>query len=166
MTKTYIALANTTLTTTATSVTFSNIPTTYRDLVLINTYSLTAGGVGVRVNSDSGNNYNFVYMRGGASGAVVSAAGTNQNTIDPASGTGDPADSNAMSILNFIDYAVTNKNKMIFVRHNNAISTGGGHTQAQTVRWANNTNINSILIYSGGGSMKAGSSFALYGIVG
>jgi hypothetical protein len=60
-TSTYTALANLTLGTAASSITFSNIPATYRDLILITSArsSTTATGVDaifLRYNSDTGSN--------------------------------------------------------------------------------------------------------------
>ena len=59
--KTYIKIANQTLASTSTSVTFSNLPQGYTDLVLVfNTRDSRAtvqDGLGIRFNDDSGTNY-------------------------------------------------------------------------------------------------------------
>ncbi len=62
-TATYIALANLTLTGTDAEVSFASIPATFRDLVVItNVDGSTQTEMFVRLNGDTGNNYNTVRM--------------------------------------------------------------------------------------------------------
>jgi hypothetical protein len=63
-TSTYVALATTTLGATAASVTFSSIPATYRDLVLVYNGTTSANiGVDVEFNGDTNSaNYSRVFM--------------------------------------------------------------------------------------------------------
>jgi hypothetical protein len=62
-TPTYIPLATVTLGSADSSVTFSSIPATYRDLILVlNGTRSTTSGVRARANADAGANYPMVYM--------------------------------------------------------------------------------------------------------
>jgi len=79
-TPTYTPLATVTLGSTAASVTFSSIPATYRDLILIITAQRTGSpvNVGMRFNGDSGSNYSSVFMTGTGSSAISgTVSGTN-----------------------------------------------------------------------------------------
>lgn len=153
---TFVALANITLGSSASSVTFSSIPTTgFRDLVLV--YSGTTSsvsGVEGRFNGDSGSNYSLVRMFGAASGANSSSASTN---YFPVVYTGNPI--TATSIVQIMDYSATDK-------HKTSLTRAGGlqydTTEAVASRWANTSAITSINILSVG--FTAGSTFALYGI--
>ena len=60
-TNTYVALDKVTLGTAASTITFSSIPQTYTDLVMV--FDGTAASAtysGIRFNGDTGNNYSFV----------------------------------------------------------------------------------------------------------
>jgi hypothetical protein len=71
MAQTYEPIATTTLTTTASNATFSSIPGTYTDLVLIGSPKYTSAGDYLKVtyNSDTGSNYSITYVLGNGSSA-------------------------------------------------------------------------------------------------
>jgi hypothetical protein len=76
-TPTYTPLATVTLASTASSVTFSSIPATYRDLVVVHNNFGTVNNdanSNFRFNGDSGSNYSRVYAFW--SGSIVSGAAT------------------------------------------------------------------------------------------
>lgn len=160
-TPTYTALANITLGSSASSVTFSSIPATYRDLVLaITALHNTTSDVqaSIQPNSDSGN-ASLVYMDGrstsGFSGTDTKIALYYQS--------GAPANSPMGVNVQIMDYSATDKHKTFLVR--------SGHpsfqVSAYAARWASTSAITSLVIPSlSGGNFQAGSSFALYGIVG
>lgn len=161
-TSTYFPLANITLGSAASTVTFSSIPATYRDLVLISSVRLTTGGAAgsllFRANGDSGNNYSWVYMLGnGALPASASSVGVSIGVVGQAESSS--TSSFGVGVAHFLDYSATDKNKTVLAR---ADATSNG-PQAWTTRWANNAAITSLVI-SSAESMVAGSSFSLYGI--
>lgn len=156
-TPTYIGLANTTLTGTASVVTLSSIPNTYRDLVIVIEGAPTArpDQIRLRFNSDSGNNY--VTLEAGGNGTSAY--------------TGSYTDSNAIigyltttarinSVVNVLDYSTTDKEKAVFSRQSAAAEA----TTLRVHRWANTSAITSVSISTQNSTFAPGFTFALYGI--
>jgi hypothetical protein len=158
---TYTALATVTLTSSASSVTFSSIPATYRDLVVV---VLALGSTTIegrfRFNGDTGNNYNFVNMAGD---------GTNTSSANQANRASGVVSSLAKATttarlqmsLSIQDYSATDKHKTVISR---ADAAGTG-TEAFTNRWANTAAITSVQILTDTGNWASGSTFALYGVI-
>jgi hypothetical protein len=159
-TPTYTPLATVTLGTTATSVTFSNIPATYRDLIFV--AAATANNFGdstYRINGDTGSNYTSVFMYGAGPGNLGS--GTN-STVQGFNGffgstIGD-------DIIQFMDYSATDKHKTLLSRS----GVGDVATAARAGRWASTSAITSFTYYAGtlgANNFLAGSTFSLYGVI-
>ena len=157
-TSTYTPIASQTLTSSAASVTFSSIPGTYRDLVLV------ANGIAddvsrfmmCRLNSDTGSNYNYVAMWGDGSSATSSSTSGDslvRLTIDGGS-------TRKQAIMNLMDYSVTDKHKSMLIRGDVPQS----HTVAWANRWASTSAVTSITVLMSGGSLQTGSTFSLYGV--
>jgi len=156
-TPTYTPLATVTVAIAATSITFSNIPATYRDLVLVANYSTPIGSSSqIQFNSDTGSNYSTVSMRG--DGSSVNSALFTTSFIQPSNGTGEAGGTRNMYRLQLMDYSATDKHKTTLLRMDNA-----GHTQAQANRWANTAAITSIYLYNA--TFSIGSTFSLYGVI-
>jgi hypothetical protein len=163
----YTALANLTLSSSASVVTFTSISSSFRDLVLIININGVTGTVtnfnsSMRLNTDSGSNYNDVTMGGNGSSAL-SDTGSNQTYIVvPTSETSVPS----ITKIDFLDYSATDKHKSLLVRGNLTVS----QVSARAVRWANTSAISTITLfgpdYLGGtpDTWNAGSTFALYGV--
>lgn len=151
-TPTYTPLANITLSSTTSSISFSNISQNYADLVLIvyQTAVATVNEMQILLNSDTGNNYNRVYFEGSGSASSINS---NTMVVGPY-GTGI-----GTTICNFIDYKATNKHKTAIARANSA-----GSAKMTASRWASNSAITSITCSMPVNSWSAGTSFALYGI--
>lgn len=161
MTATYTPLANVTLTASASSVTFSSIPATYRDLVVVAQVRSASGSVNLntRFNSDTGNNYNHIWMYGDGSSAL-SFSSANRANIQIAIGSGTTT--NALNtITSVLDYSATNKHKSTLSRGDEPAFTSAG-----AGRWANTAAVTSVQIYNTTvDSYAIGSTFALYGII-
>jgi hypothetical protein len=162
-TPTYTALANITLGSATSSVTFSSIPATgFRDLIFaINGQTGSNANVIYRINGDGGSNYSHVHMTGNSS--TSSGAGT----FGEAYATyGSVLNGTRLIInLNFLDYSATDKHKTALVRNgytNSAASVAS--VEALAIRWANTTALSSIVFSTNAGSFASGSTFALYGI--
>jgi hypothetical protein len=155
------ALANTTLASTAASVTFSSISGAYRDLILVGTFtSATTGYFGVRVNSDSGANYYWVQFNAdGSTAAGSQSTGASSYGLNNRSTT---STTDAMTcVVNILDYTATDKHKNALVR----IGRAGGSTEFSMGRWANTAAITSVQVYGvSTANLAAGSTFALYGV--
>lgn len=157
MTATYDLIASNVLTSSASSVTFSSIPATYRDLIVVFNGTTTFDGTGslyLNFNGDSGDNYKFVFMQGNGSSAD-SDAGSNNNLI-----AGNVNNTTrTLTIVQIMDYS-TDKHKTNLIRNNNSAL----NTRAGAVRWANTAAINQIVFSTNATSFASGSSFYLYGI--
>jgi hypothetical protein len=158
-TPTYTPLANITLGSAANSLTFSSIPATYRDLILIidNATTSTNQEFNFRFNSDTGSNYSYVYAASVSSGPE-SASGSSQTQ----GRLGNINTTSANHIFQVFDYSATNKHKAVLVRSNNV---GASQTWMLANRWASTSAITTMRIFTGTGTnMPAGVSFSLYGI--
>lgn len=158
-TPTYTPLANLTLASTTATITFSSIPATYRDLVIVvnGTVTVAAAQPTIRFNSDAGSNYSQVYMAGNGTSTSAGSA-----TLTWGARSVNFSTTNRGSIIyNIFDYAETNKHKSFLSRGNEA----GSDVIATTLRWANPSAITSIaLAPETGSSWASGCTFALYGI--
>jgi hypothetical protein len=167
MTDTYRPLATITLGSAASSVTFSSIPATYRDLVLVyaGRTTSTADGDALlgRYNGDTGSNYRQVRMGAFANTPFSNFfAGTTQELarLDTSiSGNTRPSQGS----VNFMDYSATDKHKTALSRSGYArdLIDGTG------TRWASTAAITTILLTPAtGANFEAGFTFNLYGIAG
>jgi hypothetical protein len=158
MTATYTPLANVTLGSATSTLTFSSIPNTYRDLVIVASYAFP-GAVGIevylRLNGDSGNGS----LQGVAGSGTSTAAFTSLSVCLSRSFGGNTTRST--SVAHIFDYAQTNKQKTVLVRCDDPIAK----TEALAQRWASTTAVTSFTITVPGSTFVAGSTFSLYGIV-
>lgn len=156
---TYTPLASITLSAAASSVTFSGIPQTYTDLVLVLAGAQnTAGSNYIELNSDTGTNYSYTFMYGDGTSAASSrdsSKGPSQGGILFYFGT----DQNN-AILNFQNYSNTTTYKTILSRSN-----GSGYTSARVGLWRSTSAITQIKVYAGStNTFNSGTTFNLYGI--
>jgi hypothetical protein len=157
-TPTYTALANITLGSSASTVNFSSIPATFRDLVIVidGTTSSTAVGIALRYNGDSGFNYAGVLMSG--SGSAAASGGNASNFAADIAYADNTSKFNA--IAQIMDYSATDKHKMVLSRSNQANS----FLLAYAYRWANTSAITSVQVLTLTSSFAAGTTVSLYGI--
>ena len=159
--KTYVQLNSIILAAESSSVTFSNIPQNYRDLVFsMNGQTGSNANVIYRINSDSGTNYSHVHMTG--STGASSGAGT----FAEAYATYGSALSGTRFIvnLNILDYSTTDKHKISLVRNGYTNLSSVQMVEAQAIRWINTSAITTIVFSTNAGSFASGSTFTLYGI--
>lgn len=151
------------------SVTFSNIPSTYTHLQIrgLQRTSNTSGGswtVNLRFNGDTGSNYTYHGLRGDGSSAI-SYAGTNQ-TISLGIISGDSATTSlgwGVGYTDILDYANTNKFKTIRTL-TGFDQNGSGMVELTSGLWRSTSAITSISLSSGSGNFLQYSQFALYGV--
>lgn len=160
---TYSTIATYTVPSAQASYTFSSIPSTYTDLVLVCSASAsTQYDLRLRFNGDTGSNYSYTVLYGTGS-AAGSARDSNLNFagIDyygvPTTTLG-----NSNQIVQFQNYSNTTTNKTWLSRAN--LASGG--TDAIVGLWRSTAAINSIYIaYIGTAyTIGTGSTFTLYGI--
>jgi hypothetical protein len=150
-------IATITLTSASATVTFSSIPQTYTDLMLVaNGAASTGTSLGFRFNSDSGNNYSYTALYGSGSSAA-SLRGTN-NALAYVGNWYTSFDGALISHIQ--NYSNTTTNKTILSRNGNA----SNYVWATTSLWRSTAAISTILISADGQNFSSGSSFTLYGI--
>lgn len=150
------ALATVVLQSSATTVTFSGLPTIYRDLVIsVDAFSNTPSNMFLFFNGDttSGNYANFWSLGNGSS--VSSGADTNGAYCGGIYGT-----SKSLNIIQVFDYAQTNKHKSRLTR----LNVPDNQTTMVTGRWANTAAVSSLTLSLGGtNTFSAGATFELWG---
>lgn len=159
---TYEAIATNTLASNTASVTFSSIPSTYTDLVLVCNLGGSTDGEAVtcRLNSDSGSNYSYIAVRGNGTSASSERA-TTQTQARISVGAGVSVNAYEMVVTTqFNNYSNSTTHKTFMSRANRA-SNG---TEASLALWRNTSAITTILVFLTGGNLVSGSTFTLYGI--
>lgn len=163
MATTYEPIATNTLGSAAASVTFSSIPATYTDLVLVITPIVTAATTfGMQYNGvTTGTPYSTTILYGDGTSAT-SARTSNENVIRISYGATSRTTNSGNIIVNIMNYANTTTYKTNLSRDNIASEATG----AQVSLWRSTAAINQIVISpnSGGTIINTGSTFTLYGI--
>lgn len=159
MPKTYEPIATTTLGSTASSVTFSSIPATYTDLVVV---SAPIGNgdaqVHMRFNNDSSANYSYTILA--ANGASAVSARVIQATQIGTDYFFSVTTSGGITLINVMNYANTTTKKTALIRSNNASKA----TMAIVGLWPSTAAINRIDLTATSSTFAAGSVFTIYGI--
>lgn len=164
MAYTYDPVATTTLTSAATSVTFSSISSGYTDLILVckalgNTGGTTDYNLVLNFNSDTGNNYSRTQvLHNGTSGS--SGRSTNE-TYGVIQVGGYLSSSDPTSVfVNINNYSNSTTHKTYLVSNGPSTTT----TEFIAGLWRSTSAITSIAVKALGGQFKTGSMFTLYGI--
>jgi hypothetical protein len=153
---TYTPIATQTLTGTVATITFSSIPSTYTDLVLIiNASANASNAMNYQFNGDTtSTNYSLTGLEGLGSSAGSYRA--NSNTLAGANSTNPNA-----IIWNIQNYSNTTTFKTSIVRSN----LPNSDVTARVTLWRNTAAINQIVIgMLGGAQYTIGSTFTLYGL--
>jgi hypothetical protein len=168
-------IATNLLTSTTSSVTFSNIPQGYKHLQIrgIAQFNPEDGSTGfdrfrVTVNSDTGANYSQHQLYGTGATATASSS-TSQNNMIIGSVSMSPNGANyfAPSIIDVLDYASTNKYKTFRIATGGERNSTDGLIYLQSSLWMSTSAITSITIgFDGSRKYTQYTSFALYGIKG
>ena len=160
MPATYEPIATITLGSGVTSYTFSSIPSTYTDLVLIGDWSIsTAGGAAtvVQFNGDTGTNYSNTYIYGTGSAA---GSGRGSNSTNFGIGYETAANTRQNTIVYFMNYSNTTTFKTSLTKN----SAPSLQYVAYVSLWRSTAAISSIKLDNLGASFVSGSTFTLYGI--
>lgn len=148
-------IATNTLSSAASSITFSNIPQTYKDLVFVlnGYFSVTTYGY-FRINSDTSSNYSYTRIVG-YSGGVLS----DRSSVSDGISIGNT--SSGIWTADFMDYSNTNIYKTILAREQQSSTAMAQYVYLYRSKSA----INSISIYGqGGNNFVAGTIATIYGI--
>ena len=160
---TYEPIATTTASGATTSVTFSSIPATYTDIIVVaNVQNSANGDNGLRMqvgngSIDTATNYSNTFMYGDGS----SATSARQTTTSGAQFGRSASGNMTTSIGQVQNYANTTTYKTILGRGNNSSAL----VWASASLWRSTDAINQIKIYNETSStILTGSTFTLYGI--
>jgi hypothetical protein len=154
----------------ATSITFSSIPSTYKHLQLRfigkSNYAAGAGpdNWNLRFNSDATTtNYYRHTLRG--NGASVDTPTANDNVVVSAiSDSFDNASTMGVGVIDILDYGNTNKYKTVRIL-SGIDYNGSGYVQLESMLWSNTAAISTITCYQSS-NWNTKTQFALYGIKG
>ena len=167
-TPTYDLIASNVLSSSAASVTFSSIPSTYRDLVVVIRASVASSTYGwplLQFNNDSSTNYRYVETYGASSSTYAATSGSNGvvaiNGGNPPMTTTDIA----LVIYQIMDYTASKKKTVLTRTDSPGVLAGMSQTT-----WENTATISSIKIVptnggTAGSTFNSGGTFYLYGIV-
>jgi hypothetical protein len=160
MPSTYTPIATTTLGSAAASYTFSSIPSTYTDLVIVfNGAGSTDINMLMQFNGDTASNYSSTTL-GGSGSSALSARYSNQTSIQINYQGYLQTGFTTNAVINIHNYANTTTYKTTLDRFNNA----GTGTDAVVGLWRSTSAITSVLIKTHTGTFSANSTFTLYGI--
>jgi len=149
---TYVPIATTTLGSAASSYTFSSIPQTYTDLVLVATVNTSTNtSINIQFNGDTGTNYSCTRMYSGpGSDRIANTANSLYSWT---------AFNNSSYQFHIMNYSNTNVYKTFLGRMSDINNNAG----AIASLWRNTSAITSLNFF-GTSNFTAGSTFTLYGI--
>lgn len=162
MASTYTPIATQTLGSAQASITFSSIPSTYTDLVLVascSTDHTAATNLRYKFNGSTGSIYSGVFLTGNGS----AAASTNSGGTSTLGYFGEITNSSTefgVVVASINNYSNATTYKTTLSRANYA----SGLVSAVVSLAQTTAAVSSILIQFGAGNIRTGSSFTLYGI--
>jgi hypothetical protein len=165
---TYVAIQSYTLAASQATISFTSIPSTYTDLVLVaSAKSLIAGATdsfGIAVNGVTSATYSRTYLEGSGT-AVTSGRQTSQIRIVSDYVMGTAGNDYGVYTWNFMNYSNTTTYKTVLYRGSNTSNTGGFNVQATVYLVPTTSAISSLTIATmNGPDWAIGSTFNLYGI--
>lgn len=159
MPATYEPIATTTLSSAASTITFSSIPSTYTDLRLV----IVGAGDGQLLywtyNSDTASNYSWTRLLGNGS----AASSTAQTNLSNNRGWWTNASSTpCVNEIDVFSYAgSTNKTSLV---KSSVDQNGSGNTVAAVNLWRSTSAITSIQLSMSSGNFYTGTTATIYGI--
>jgi len=160
-TATYVPIATQTLSTAASSITFSSIPSTYTDLrlVIVATGS-TTNDINLTFNSDSGSNYSRTYFDGtGSAVGLYSGTSTTFIYLDSAAlSTTIPQ----MYTADIFSYSGSTYKTLLYSGSED--KNGSGQVLRGVGLWRSTAAITSLSLATGGGNYNSGTTATLWGI--
>jgi len=164
----YESIATVTLSSAASSIDFTSIPSTYQHLQIRFMGAMTSGGADdlrIQFNGDTGSNYTRHYLFGSGSSA---GAGASSSIAFGAIGVNTlPTTSNTfgVAVVDVLDYDDTNKYKTLRALAGYD-ANGSGYLALSSSLWQSTAAITSIKLYPISSTFPQYSTAALYGIKG
>jgi hypothetical protein len=157
---TYTPIATTTLGSAASSYSFTSIPSTYTDLILVFNGTCSTGltSFNLTFNSDGANNYSQTRIYGNGSTAYSERQSNVSSMV-----VGVVSTNRSMNILQIQNYSNTTTNKTVLSRQNIAndpdVSVAAG-----VGLWRSTAAINTITLTAPPYNFQTGATFTLWGI--
>lgn len=159
----YEVISTQTLGTAVASVTFSSIPATYTDLVLIANSSTTTVGSSeinkLTFNSDTASNYSTTTL-GGDGSSAASFRGTSVAYIRAGRNSQNGDSYFVPNKIQIMNYSNTTTHKTILAQGPEA----SNYIENDVGLWRSTSAITSVTLTAGTNNYKVGSTFTLYGI--
>lgn len=151
------AISSVTLQSSSSTIVFSNIPSIYRDIVIVVEGNVTASLTPrLRFNADEGSNYNFVSAAADNSNTTYRAVGAT-TFVNPAPDFGTPMRFNIT--YQIIEASQSNKHKLVLSRY----GLSGQSPNMVATRWAGTNPISTITFSSSANEFAAGTVISVYG---
>jgi hypothetical protein len=167
MPKTYEPINTQTLGSAVSTVTFSSIPSTYTDLVLVVSGAMASGSGTFafwQANGDTATNYSYTTLHGvGSSAYSDRLVNTSQPTLNYYSDMSTTLGQSVM-VATWLNYSNATTFKTALVRSGNATGSAYPGTSAIVGMWRSTAAITSLAIKANGVNFAIGSTFTLYGI--
>ena len=159
----YELISTQVLASSASSVTFSSIPSDYKHLQIraVAKSASSNDNLIMRFNADTGNNYNLHYLYGNGS-SVASAYGTAPYVYVGQTISSGLANQFATAVCDILDFGSTSKNTTIRSLAGNQNSL----IQLISGLWRNTAAVTSITLAGESYQLASGSRFSLYGVKG
>lgn len=154
-TPTHTLIDSATVSSSVSSVTFSSIPQTYKDLILVFSVFANSGGASLRMNGDSSTSYRWSAIIGNGSNPFT--VGTSGDSKVPIYDAGVSTTVPAPGIVQLLDYSSTSNFTQVLARsgYTTNASFYCGH-------YINTSAVTSLTVFDG--SFTAGATFYLYGV--
>ncbi len=161
MAKTYEPIATTTLASAAASYTFSSIPGTYSDIILVASLLGTSPNYPrIKINADTGANYSYTWL----SGDGTAASSNRSSSVSGSSYVTANAQFSATNPLVLQSHFQSYSNTTTYKTFLNRASQSGTAVEASISLWRSSNAITSIEILASSGNLAIGSVLTLYGI--
>lgn len=161
-TATYALISSVTGTGSSTTISFTSIPATYTDLIIVLNGSLSTGNnTRMRFNNNTGSNYSMTVLTGDGSGGFPAVGSYSDGNQAAFSYPGYYDTAMSMNIIHIMDYANTTTNKTFLQRNSKA----SNQSQVAVGLYRSTSAINQVDIYTAtGATWTTATTAKLYGI--
>ena len=163
---TYTPIATTTGTGSSAIFTFSSIPSTYTDLVIILSAIGTSNDFGIygKMNNDSTSLYSNTELFGSGSTATSNRQSTVTENFYGGWNTGAGTSTTSTVIIQYMNYSNTTTFKTVLSRYGVTNNSGAGEVGSVVGLYRSTSAINRIDIRAGAGNWATTATATLYGI--
>lgn len=159
---TYEPIATTTLGSSTSSVTFSSIPSTYTDLVVVFVGTVNGDTVYMTFNSDTGTNYSRTYIDGDGATAYTGRTGSASNMR--LSGIMTSLVNTVPALITLDIFSYSGSTYKTVLQSLNVDKNGSGEVARQVHLWKSTAAVSTISLNAGASTFTTGTSITLYGI--